>query len=125
VSKPKKLVLIVGRLGTGLKFYGPVAGMDAAATVDRLFGGKNIEWQVAILEDVPDEIKTDALGNLEPEDDEEEENRFLNYYKCPRCEHEWTDEWSATCDDDCPNCGCRHVSPYKSEDLPEADKAGS
>jgi DNA-directed RNA polymerase subunit RPC12/RpoP len=43
---------------------------------------------------------------------------FRNYYRCARCGHEWSDEWTATCDDDCPRCGARHMSPYKSEDLP-------
>jgi DNA-directed RNA polymerase subunit RPC12/RpoP len=45
---------------------------------------------------------------------------FRNYYRCARCNHEWTDEWSATCDDDCPHCGARHMSPYKSEDAAES-----
>jgi DNA-directed RNA polymerase subunit RPC12/RpoP len=44
---------------------------------------------------------------------------FQNYYRCARCHREWTDEWSATCDDDCPYCGARHMSPYKSEDVEE------
>ena len=44
---------------------------------------------------------------------------FRNYYQCERCKHEWADEWSATCDDDCPNCGARHMSPSKSDDLTE------
>jgi DNA-directed RNA polymerase subunit RPC12/RpoP len=43
---------------------------------------------------------------------------FRNHYECARCGHEWTDVWSATCDDDCPQCGARHMSPYKSEDAP-------
>ena len=43
---------------------------------------------------------------------------FRNFYRCARCEHEWSDEWTATCDDDCPACGARHMSPYKSEDIP-------
>src|SRR3979490_412886 len=34
----------------------------------------------------------------------------------------WTDEWSAQCDDDCPHCGARHMSPYKSEDATEGDE---
>jgi predicted nucleic acid-binding Zn-ribbon protein len=42
---------------------------------------------------------------------------FRNYYRCARCAHQWTDEWSATCDDDCPHCGARHMSPYKSDEL--------
>jgi hypothetical protein len=42
---------------------------------------------------------------------------FLNYYTCERCKGEWEDEWSCTCDDDCPYCGARHMSPEASEDL--------
>lgn len=45
-------------------------------------------------------------------------SQFLNHYRCPRCKHEWADVWTATCDDDCPNCHCRHISPHKSEDYP-------
>ena len=40
---------------------------------------------------------------------------------CERCGHDWTDVWSATCDDDCPSCGSRHYSPYKSEDVEDSD----
>jgi predicted nucleic acid-binding Zn-ribbon protein len=43
---------------------------------------------------------------------------FRNFYCCASCGHEWTDVWSATCDDDCLHCGARHMSPYKSEDAP-------
>jgi predicted nucleic acid-binding Zn-ribbon protein len=46
---------------------------------------------------------------------------FRNFYRCARCEHEWTDEWSAMCDDDCPHCGARHMSPYESEELDAAE----
>lgn len=42
---------------------------------------------------------------------------FRNHYRCSDCRHEWTDEWSATCDDDCPKCGARHMSPHRSDDL--------
>jgi hypothetical protein len=44
---------------------------------------------------------------------------FRNYYECASGGGEWTDEWSCTCDDDCPECGARHMSPYRSEDLSE------
>ena len=44
---------------------------------------------------------------------------FLNFYRCERCSRVWGDEWSCTCDDDCPHCGARHMSPYKSDDLTE------
>lgn len=45
-----------------------------------------------------------------------QEHTFINYYRCPECEHEWEDEWSCQVDDDCPECGARHISPYDSED---------
>jgi DNA-directed RNA polymerase subunit RPC12/RpoP len=44
---------------------------------------------------------------------------FRNHYACARCEREWSDEWSSICDDDCPNCGARHMSPYENDDLTE------
>jgi hypothetical protein len=45
---------------------------------------------------------------------------FINHYRCPRCQKQWTDERDAMCDDDCRHCGCRHISPFKSEDAPVA-----
>jgi DNA-directed RNA polymerase subunit RPC12/RpoP len=48
---------------------------------------------------------------------DEPERLFRNYYRCERCGGEWTDEWSAQCDDDCPHCGARHMSPYKSDNI--------
>jgi DNA-directed RNA polymerase subunit RPC12/RpoP len=48
---------------------------------------------------------------------------FRNFYRCARCNRTWTDEWSATCDDDCPHCGARHMSPYKSEDADDEEHA--
>ena len=44
---------------------------------------------------------------------------FRNYYRCSDCTADWTDCWSCTCDDDCPHCGARHMSPYMSDDLTE------
>ena len=43
--------------------------------------------------------------------------RFRNHYTCPECQHTWTDVWDSMCDDDCPNCGRRHISPMDSDDL--------
>lgn len=40
---------------------------------------------------------------------------YLNYYTCPVCEHEWKDEWSCACDDECPECGTGDISPYHYE----------
>jgi hypothetical protein len=39
---------------------------------------------------------------------------FRNFYECP-CGAKWTDEWSSTCDDRCPNCDTS-CSPVSSED---------
>jgi hypothetical protein len=42
---------------------------------------------------------------------------FLNHYICDRCDSPWADAWSCMCDDDCPHCGSRHLTPFKSDDL--------
>jgi hypothetical protein len=42
---------------------------------------------------------------------------FLNNYTCYRCDKDWSDAWSCTCDDDCPYCGARHSTPVDSDDL--------
>ncbi|MGJ5039662.1 MULTISPECIES: hypothetical protein [unclassified Bradyrhizobium] len=44
---------------------------------------------------------------------------FLNFYRCERCAQAWSDEWSCMCDDECPHCGARDMSPSRSEDLTE------
>jgi hypothetical protein len=47
----------------------------------------------------------------------EVEMNFRNFYRCPYCSTEWEDVWDSMCDDDCPACEERHISPYKSEDI--------
>jgi hypothetical protein len=42
---------------------------------------------------------------------------FLNFYRCARCKRRWTDQWSCMCDDECPHCGARDMTPYQSEEL--------
>jgi len=49
---------------------------------------------------------------------------FLNFYKCDILQAYMTDQWSCMCDDDCPHCGARHMSPYDSEELTTADRRG-
>lgn len=46
--------------------------------------------------------------------------KFRNYYTCPVCDRQWTDDWSATCDDTCPKCGAENISPTHSKDLDPA-----
>jgi len=43
--------------------------------------------------------------------------KYQNFYHCPRCDYAWVDEWDCTCDDDCPECGNRHITPYQAIDL--------
>lgn len=50
------------------------------------------------------------------------EIKWRNFYRCPRCGHDWQDSWDSQCDDDCPECGCRHVSPYESEEVDQVVK---
>ncbi|MHB1109189.1 MAG: hypothetical protein ACYCZU_02545 [Devosia sp.] len=42
---------------------------------------------------------------------------YLNHYECDSCGGRWDDEWSCCCDDECPHCGARNMSPYDSDDL--------
>ena len=63
------------------------------------------------------ELPARLTPDREAEDDASEESQFLNHYRCPSCQHEWDSQWSATCDDECPNCGASNISPWRSEDL--------
>ena len=71
------------------------------------------EALVLLSEHVRGAAKSSALSSH----DDAEPSRFRNFYRCPACNRHWTDDWSAQCDDDCPHCGERHISPYKSEAL--------
>ena len=41
----------------------------------------------------------------------------LSRYRCPACGLTWAALWDAACDDDCPRCGKRHLTPYWSADV--------
>lgn len=43
-------------------------------------------------------------------------------YCCRQCSHEWTDDYSCQVEDDCPDCGHRHMSPVRSVDIDEDGK---
>ena len=49
-------------------------------------------------------------------EEEEEEQKYINYYRCPYDGTEWVDVWSCCCNDRCPSCGTKDIEPYKSED---------
>lgn len=71
-----------------------------------------------IITELPPEDQKRVQEQAERLQNEQDDGEALykNFYECYECHHKWTDIWSATCDDDCPECGARHVSPYKSED---------
>ena len=70
-------------------------------------------------DNLANERKFKELADAERKSLEDEEIKFmwLNYYECPECENVWEDEWDCQVDDDCPDCGCRHISPYKSQEV--------
>lgn len=41
---------------------------------------------------------------------------FFNHYRCEDCGVSWEDDWSATCDDECPKCGADYT-PVRSEEV--------
>jgi hypothetical protein len=41
---------------------------------------------------------------------------YLKYYECSECGTKWTDEWSCTCNDRCPECRAETES-YDDENL--------
>ena len=42
---------------------------------------------------------------------------YLNRYQCPKCNEYWCDVWDCMVDDDCPRCGERHITPFRSDEL--------
>ena len=63
-----------------------------------------------------------ADGERKPLEDEEIKFMWLNYYECPECENIWEDQWDCQVDDDCSECGCRHISPSNSTEIEEVAK---
>ena len=57
-----------------------------------------------------------------PLEDEEIKFMWLNYYECPECENIWEDQYDCQVDDDCSECGCRHISPSNSTEIEEVAK---
>jgi len=64
---------------------------------------------------------SDVFAELDAEDqaalDAEEEERLFNIdYCCPTCGHEWTEQWSSSCDSECPECGTKDITALSWED---------
>jgi len=43
-----------------------------------------------------------------------------SFYGCECCGEKWTEVWDSACDDTCPACGRRDITPYKSEEVDNA-----
>jgi len=61
-------------------------------------------------------IDHEAAEQKRDEPEQATHSGFRNFYRCINCQHEWQSIWQHQVDDDCPNCGERHISPYKSDD---------
>jgi hypothetical protein len=68
-------------------------------------GGNFPVWLWPILEQAPFE------------EEKEEKQKYINYYRCPYDGTEWVDVWSCCCNDMCPKCETKDIEPYKSEDV--------
>jgi predicted RNA-binding Zn-ribbon protein involved in translation (DUF1610 family) len=40
-----------------------------------------------------------------------------NHYTCPRCGHDWYDEWECQVNDECPECGLSDIQPDESREI--------
>ena len=78
--------------------------------------------------EVAGEIAQDCLRSFNSSADRRQSapapsSMFVNHYCCPDCDRAWSDTWSAQCDDDCPECGSRHIEPFHSDDFGLEDVA--
>lgn len=37
------------------------------------------------------------------------ETGYYVTYKCPACDHVWTEQWSCACSSECPHCGLQDI----------------
>jgi hypothetical protein len=78
---------------------------------------ERFDWEEDESETEAESQGQDEDGDEDDEEEEEEPTKFLLHYRCYRCGHQWEDTWTSIVDDDCGECGARHCSPYKWEDL--------
>jgi len=98
--------------------------------LDRTSGGLAAATAYRLWEDVLAQLQLEFADYIEgaecrwngPIDSAGAPCFYVNCYRCVRCEHRWQDQWSGTCDDDCPACGHGAHEPFKSIEL---DMAGT
>jgi hypothetical protein len=80
--------------------------------LDLMRNGKIRVWaySAGFLDGTLDEQGKDS------DEDQAEEIRFINYYRCPDDGTEWTDRWSCACNDRCPTSD-KEIEPYESIEI--------
>jgi hypothetical protein len=72
-------------------------------------------YRLDVIEGDTADIYRNERGELWPHDEQVKQAWFLNHYRCSDCGETWSDAWSCTCNDRCPNCDTE-TEPYESED---------
>lgn len=89
--------------------FGKVQDFDRAAAEHR--------ERLAKLQAVLDDLDTLA-HHLEPVPVPAEPAQLLRvFYVCPRCSHEWDEEYSCACDSECPECNLENIEADRWEDI--------
>ncbi len=112
------------------KLRGPYKSTDARDRAAKRLRGKDKEkengiFALDLLNNGKIRVWAYSAGFLEgafekqvegSDEDQAEEVRFINHYRCPDDETEWTDQWSCACNDRCPTCN-KEIEPYESEEI--------
>ncbi len=77
------------------------------------------DWNEAfIVDDIRREL-TEAVMK------EFKQKEYLNRYKCPECNHKWSEVWSCACDSECPSCGMKNIQVISYEELSNVEEERS
>lgn len=59
----------------------------------------------------------DAQDEYEFQASQAEHERMLDIeYRCPKCGHEWQDQWTSACDSECPYCGLKNITAFSCDE---------
>lgn len=112
-----RFLYFLGGEGSDVSYDDPSEARGEALAVALARVQEHQDIGVSAWGSMSEQQKLEAIKATFSEDEEKQEaQRFLNHYKCPNCSSEWDDEWDCQVDDDCGECGARHISPYASED---------
>jgi hypothetical protein len=110
-----------GKAAKRLNFYinrnSGSSNISALRAALKILEKRNKLKKESIYMKTPEKYLTEKFESL-VESHGEEENKYINYYKCPRCNEEWQDYSPSKNNDRCPKCD-DEIEPYKSEDIIE------